>query len=116
MPEQSYIHIYRCEHPERARAQCPYHKKLEYGERQSFYDTTRVFFDCGAMADYGYGEYTPPKLYKNITIFKDETGFTVWAPRAGYEFLAKFVPLERARLIARKRLANGGRIKDESCQ
>lgn len=38
------IHIYRCENPKRVRRLCPYHKCLEYGELQEFYDTHRTFF------------------------------------------------------------------------
>ncbi|KKM00940.1 hypothetical protein LCGC14_1799390 [marine sediment metagenome] len=104
------LHIYRCEHPERVRILCPHHKKLCYGEKQSFYDTTRVFFDCGTFLDYGYGYYESPKLYKNITIFKDETGFTAWVPRAGWIMLARCAPFNRAYNIAKQRLKAGGHI------
>lgn len=72
------------------------------------------YWDCGTRVDYGYGYYDPPKLYKSITIFKDETGFTAWVPRAGWEMLAREVPLQQARRIARARLAKGGHITDES--
>ncbi len=105
------LHIYRCEHPKRVRVFCPYHKHLCYGEKQEFYDTTRIFFDCGTLADYGYGYYEPPKLYKSITVFKDETGFTAWVPRSGWVMLAREVPLSKALRIARQRLANGGSIR-----
>lgn len=108
------IHIYRCENPTRTRAMCPYHKHQCYGERQAFYDTTRIFFDCGTFLDYGYGYYEPPKLYKNITIFGDTIGYTVWVPRAGWEILAREVPLEQARKIAKRRLRQGGLITDKS--
>ena len=104
------IHVYRCENPTRTRAMCPYHKHLCYGERQDFYDTRRIFFDCGTVADYGYGYYDPPKQYKRIVIFKDESGYTAWVPYAGWEMLARQVPLSRARSIAKKRLKSGGRI------
>ena len=104
------MHIYRCENPKRTRALCPHHKKLEYGELQEFYDTTRVFFDCGTLVDYGYGYYEPPKLYETIKIFKDETGYTAWVPRAGWVMLARQTSLKVARSIARKRLKRGGRI------
>ncbi len=107
------LHIYRCENPMRTRALCPHHKKLCYGERQDFYDTRRIFFDCGTMIDYGYGYYEPPKLYKSITIFKDETGYTAWAPRAGWAILAREVPLSQARRIAKQRLAKGGQLIDK---
>ncbi len=106
------LHIYRCENPKRTRRLCPHHNQLEYGELQEFYDTTRIFFDCGTFVDYGYGYYEPPKLYKNITIFKDETDFTVWVPRAGWIMLARQAPLQNARRIARLRLAKGGVIKE----
>ncbi len=91
---------------------CPYHKRLEFGELHEYYDTRQIVFDCGTFADYGYGYYDPPKLYKSITIFKDDTGFTAWVPRAGYAMLARMVTLKRARLIAKKRLATGGIIKE----
>jgi hypothetical protein len=105
--------IYRCEKPVRTRAICPHHKHLCYGERQDFYDTRRIFFDCGTVADYGYGYYESPKLYKIIKIFKDETGYTAWVPRANWEMLARQVPLEKARGIAKLRLVKGGQIKEE---
>jgi len=104
------LHIYRCEHPIRTRAKCPFHKHLCYGERQEFYDTTRMFFDCGTYADYGYGYYESPKQYRNIVIFKDETGYTAWVPRCGWKMLAREVPLAQARRVARARLAKGGHI------
>ena len=104
------LHIYRCEKPRRIRAYCPYHKHLCYGERQDFYDTMRIFFDCGTFADYGYGYYEPPKLYKHIVIFKDENGYTAWCPKAGWEMLARQVPLDKARHIAQSRLKKGGHI------
>lgn len=104
------LHIYRCENPKRTRRNCPYHKKLEYGELQEFYDTTRVFFDCGTYVDYGYGYYEPPKLYKTIKIFKDDEGYTAWVPRAGWITLARMVPLIKARRIARLRLKKCGSI------
>lgn len=106
------LHIYRCEKPTRTRAMCPHHKHLEYGERQDFYDTRRIFFDCGTFVDYGYGYYEAPKLYNNITIFKDETGYTAWVPRSGWMMLARMVPLSRARKIARAHLREGGQIKE----
>ena len=107
------LHIYRCENPKRTRRLCPHHKKLEYGELQEFYDTTWVFFDCGTFADYGYGYYETPKLYRNITIFKDESGYTAWVPRAGWKMLARQVPLEQARKIAKARLTKGGIIQEK---
>jgi hypothetical protein len=105
------IHIYRCENPQRTRALCPHHKHLEYGECQDFYDTRRIFFDCGTFVDYGYGYYEPPKLYKTIKIFKDESGYTAWVPRAGWTMLARKVPLKKALKIARMRLSKVGSIK-----
>jgi len=104
------LHIYRCEHPTRTRVMCPHHKHLCYGEKQEFYDTVRIFLDCGTFIDYGYGYYEPPKLYKTIKIFKDETGYTAWVPRAGWKMLARQVPLNQARKIAKQRLKIGGQI------
>ena len=57
------------------------------------------------------GEWTPPKLYKSITIFKDETGYTAWVPRAGWKMLAREVPLNQALRTAKLRLKKGGHIK-----
>ena len=55
------IHIYTAPNT-RTRRMCPYHHHLCYGNKQEFYDTTRIFFDCGAMVDFGYGYYDlPPK-------------------------------------------------------
>jgi hypothetical protein len=62
------------------------------------------------MVDYGYGYHEPPKLYKTIKIFKDETGYTAWVPRASWKMLAREVPLEKARRIARLRLKKGGSV------
>lgn len=106
------LHIYRCKYPKRTRVKCPFHKHLCYGEKQEFYDTTRIFLDCGTLIDYGYGYYEPPKLYKQITIFKDEKGYTTWVPRAGWKMLARMVPLDKARRIAKLRLAKGGIITE----
>lgn len=106
------LHIYRCENPKRTRRVCPHHKKLEYGELQEFYDTTRMFFDCGTFLDYGYGYYEIPKLYKTIKVFKDDIGYTAWVPRAGWVMLARQVSLQKARHIVQVRLAKGGLIKE----
>ena len=73
----------------------------------------RIFFDCGTYIDYGYGYYEPPKCYKNIKIFKDDEGYTVWVPRAGWIMLARMVPLEQARRIAHLRLKRGGHIVEQ---
>lgn len=107
------LHIYRCKNPVRTRKICPYHKKLEYGELQDFYDTRRIFFDCGTIVDCGYGYYEPPILYKHITIFKDGRGYTAWCPRAGWQIIARQVPLKKARNIAKKRLAKDGQIVEK---
>lgn len=107
------LHIYRCEHPARTRAICPHHKHLCYGERQDFYDTRRIFFDCGTTVDYGYGYYEPPELYKRLVLFKDDVGYTVLA-RYVDKFLVQQVPLTRARRVAKQRLAQGGHILDET--
>jgi hypothetical protein len=103
------LHIYRCENPQRARAMCPHHKHLCYGERQDFYDTRRIFFDCGTLVDYGYGYYEPPKLYKKLVIFKDDAGYTVLA-RYVDKFIIKQVSLSKARRIAKLRLKKDGFI------
>ncbi len=56
------LHIYTANKRRRVRRVCPYHKHLEYGELQEYYDTRYVFFNCGASIDYGYGEWrSPPK-------------------------------------------------------
>lgn len=104
------LHIYRCENPTRTRAICPHHKHLCYGERQEFYDTTRIFFDCGTVVDSGYGYYELPAQYKRIVIFKDEGGYTAWVPHADWTMLARQVTLNRARRIAKSRLKRGGHI------
>jgi hypothetical protein len=107
---EARLHIYRCEHPTRTRTMCPFRKHLCYGERQDFYDTMRIFFDCGTFADYGYGYYESPKLYKRINIIKDEEGYTAWVPYADWTMLAREVPLAKARRIAKLRLKKGGHI------
>ncbi len=106
------LHIYTAE-KKRTRRYCPYHKRLCYGFKQEYYDTLRIFFDCGTMVDTGYGSYDPPKLYKRIVLFKDETGYSVMA-RYSFDMLARCVPLERARRIAKQRLAKDGILHDES--
>lgn len=108
------LHIYRCENPQRTRVMCPYHKHLCYGEKQEFYDTTRIFFDCGTVVDYGYGYYEPPKLYKRIRIFKDEVGYTAITAYSD-DILARQVSLEKARSIANKRLKKGGHVVEKLC-
>jgi hypothetical protein len=46
----------------RVRRRCPLDKRLCYGQLAEYYDTRRVFFDCGTVLDYGYGYWTkPPK-------------------------------------------------------
>ena len=110
------IHIYRCENPTRTRAMCPHHKHLCYGERQEFYDTVRIFFDCGTYLDSGYGYYVKPTLYKRIVIFADDGGYTAWVPRAGWLILARQVPLSRAHRIARSRLKKDGHIVERIAQ
>ena len=89
---------------------CPYHKHLCYGEGQEFYDTTRLFFDCGTVVYSGYSYYKAPKQYSHIVIFKDQMGYTTWCPRAGWTMLACQVSLEQARRVARARLKTGGHI------
>lgn len=104
------VHIYRCLDPKRVRVYCPHHKHLCYGEKQEFYDTVRIFFDCGTFIDYGYGYFTPPKLYKRINIFKDSEGYTAWVPRAGWVKIANQVSLPQVERMARRRLQSGGVI------
>jgi len=58
------IHIYRADNVKRVRRLCPYHKHQCYGTMHEYYDTTRVFLDCGTGLDYGYGDWTPPKKTK----------------------------------------------------
>ncbi len=45
----------------RVTADCPYHGRLEAGNRHVAYDTVRIFLDCGTMLDYGYGEWFAPQ-------------------------------------------------------
>lgn len=106
------LSIYRCINRERTRAMCPHHKHLCYGEKQEFYDTIRIFFDCGTMVDFGYGYFDPPKLYKHIKIFKDEVGYTAWIPKAGWIIIARQVSLNKARKIAKSRLKQDGKITE----
>lgn len=43
---------------------CPYHNKMEYGNRQDFYDGSYFFFDCGTRlvpGDDGMVWSPPPK-------------------------------------------------------
>ena len=68
------LHIYRSHDIKRTRMYCPHHKRLCYGERQGFYDTVNVFFDCGTFAEYGYGVFTPPKKYKRLHIWQKDDG------------------------------------------
>jgi hypothetical protein len=108
------IHIYRCLNPKRTRKICPHHKKLEYGELQDFYDTRRIFFDCGTFADYGYGYYDPPKLYKRLLIFWDSelNKYRLFAQYT-WEELFKSENHKQILRIAKTRLKLNGRIKDE---
>jgi len=91
---------------------CPYCKQKCYGTAYHYYDTVQIVFDCGTRIDIGYGYYEPPKLYNNITIFKDRVGYTAWVPRSGWLILGREVPLPEARNIARRRLKQGGIIKE----
>ena len=106
------IHIYTANKKERVRHKCPYHKHPCYGTQHEYYDTVKVFFDCGTVADYGYGYHEPPRLYKNIHILKDDEGYTVLAPSAGWKMLACKVSIGLAHRIGKARLAKGGKIKD----
>lgn len=44
----------------RVRRRCPFHKRLCYGRLAEYYDTVRVYFDCGTELDYGYGYWRAP--------------------------------------------------------
>lgn len=107
------LHIYRCLNPKRTRRQCPFHKKLEYGELQEFYDTTRIFFDCGTFVDGGYGYYVPPKQYKHLQIFWDSSkGKYVLVATYNWEHLFEHKDHNKILAIAQQRLKAGGKIKD----
>ena len=58
------LHFHTANKRKRTRRMCPYHKHLEYGELQEFYDTVNMFFDCGTQVDYGYSEWRPPPKTK----------------------------------------------------
>ena len=102
-------HIYRASKITRVRRVCPYHKVLHYGSQHEYYDTTLIFFDCGTEADYGYGEWRPPKSYKKLTIFQDEVGYSLMA-------LGNVISSARTkrgiRAMANQRLKPSGEIKD----
>lgn len=106
------LHIYTADKTKRIRRQCPYHKRLCYGGQADFYDTVKVFFDCGTSVDYGYSEWTPPKLYKRLVLFKDETGYTILAKYTG-DLLVRQVSRSQAMRIAKQRLAKGGHLSVE---
>ncbi len=107
---EPYIHIYRCENPRRVRKQCPFHKRLEYGEQQDFYDTRRIFFDCGTFVDYGYGYWEKPKQYKKLHIWYFEDHWEVrW--ECGYSPLGKSKTKTGIMRLAKYHLKKGGKIK-----
>lgn len=110
------LHIYRCENPKRTRRLCPHHKKLEYGELQDFYDTRRIFFDCGTFVDYGYGYYEPPKKYKQLETFWDSErqSYTLIARRPTWHILFSSPNHTKIIRIANDRLKPQGTIKDAS--
>lgn len=109
---EAHLHIYRCENPKRTRRMCPVHKRLEYGELQEFYDTHRVFFDCGTVADYGYGYYEPPKQYKRLSIFFDNE-VNLWKLFSVYtrQKLAERKTKSGITKIAKYHLKSGGKIE-----
>ena len=114
---ESGIHIYRCEHPKRTRKLCPHHKRLEHGELQDFYDTRRIFFDCGTFVDYGYGYYEPPKLYKKLLVYWDsELLKYVLVARYTWTTLFKHEDYNKVIGIAKERLKPNGIIKDNTKQ
>lgn len=53
--ETAAINYARAFKDRRVRVRCPKCKRLRYGERKHYYDTTRDFLECGVMLDYGYG-------------------------------------------------------------
>lgn len=44
----------RIEKDRSVRRRCPKCKKLRYGRMVHYYDTVRVFLECGVMLDFGY--------------------------------------------------------------
>ena len=57
------LHIFRANKIRRTRAQCPFHKIMEYGDQHHYYDTSHIFFDCGTFWDVGYGAWKiPPEV------------------------------------------------------
>jgi len=54
------LHVFTATAVRRTRRECPFHRRRCYGEQHEYYDTRRVFFDCGALADYGYGYVQRP--------------------------------------------------------
>ena len=103
------LHIYRADKVKRVRRVCPCHKVLHYGSQHEYYDTTLIFFDCGAEADFGYGEWRPPKLYKKLTIFENEVGYSLMALGS---VISSALTERGIRTIAKQRLKTGGSIKD----
>ena len=102
------IHIYRADKVKRVRRLCPCHKLLHYGSQHEYYDTTLIFFDCGTRVDFGYGEWRPPKLYKKLTIFQDEVGYSLMALGS---VIFSAMTKRGIRAIANQRLKAGGKIK-----
>lgn len=107
------LHVYRCENPKRTRRLCPFHKKMEYGELQEFYDTTRVFFDCGTFVDHGYGYYELPTRYKRLKIFWDNElrQFVLWADYVNKSIFTH-ENYKKVLRIAQERLKPKGTIKE----
>lgn len=62
-PKVPVVHIcdLRVAPDRRVRRECPWHKRLCYGNLIECYDTIRVQFDCGTLLDYGYEEWRPPE-------------------------------------------------------
>mgnify|MGYP001562260485 CR=1 FL=1 len=107
------LHIYKCENPKRTRRLCPHHRKLEYGELRDFYDTIRIFFDCGTFVDYGYGYYKPPLKYKRLRIFWDGQlqQYVLWGDY-GNKLLFSDENRKKILRIANERLKPKGKITD----
>ena len=61
MKKKSKVKSLREEPDRRTWKICPLHKRREYGNLVTMYDTVRVFLTCGTMIDYGYGYWQKPR-------------------------------------------------------
>ena len=105
------LHIYTANKKVRVRRKCPFHKHLCFGTLHEYYDTTKVFFYCGTVVDYGYGEYTPPRKYKRLCIFKDGDKWVLWA-RYVWQKLGEAKTHAGIQRLASYHLKPGGGIKE----